>query len=148
MGNEIFLVQDIVYYDVIKTEGGNKYKYLNIVDLPIDNADMEALKEQLVDIHKVVVKAGHTMNLEGMSILNLHSYPGVQLNTIVEQLAPKYISFWGANPQKIGLNILPMKGMVWNGIKILRLDNVDQTLNDANLKSKTEQYLKFLFGIK
>lgn len=148
MGDEFFLIQDIVHYGTIPSEGGNKYKYLNIFDFPEDKVIPDAFRDSFVELHTIISKGGHTMDMEGMCLINLHQVQGIRLQNIIEKLSPKYITFWGSDPQKLGLYIQPMKGMVWNGIKILRLENLEETFADPGLKNKTEQFLKYLFGIQ
>ncbi|MCO6495311.1 MAG: hypothetical protein J5I91_06500 [Bacteroidetes bacterium] len=148
MGDELFLIQDIVNYDVIPHEGGNKYKYLNLFDFPEDKCIQEQFKNDFIELHKIISKSGHTMDLEGMCLVNLYQVKGIRLQNLLNVFSPKYISFWGADPQKLGLKILPMKGIIWNGIKILRLDSLDKTFGDTAVKAQTEQFLKYLFGIK
>lgn len=148
MGDELFLVNDLVWYDKVPSEGENKYRYLNIFDYENDQIIPDDFREMFFKLHRVISKGEHTMDLSGMAIINLHHVIGIRMKNIFEIFNPKYITLWGVDSEKLGLQVDKMKGVYYNGIKVLNLETSDKVLLDSDLNQKCELYLKHMFDIK
>jgi len=148
MGDELFLVNDLVWYDQIPSEGENKFRYLNIFDFESEHIIPEDFREEFFKLHRVVSKGEYTMDLSGLAAINLHQVSGIRLKNILEKFTPKYITLWGIDSEKLGLKVDKMKGLIHNGVKIMNLETSDKILTDSALYQKCELYLKQMFGIK
>jgi len=148
MGDELFLLNDLVWYDEIPSEGENKFRYLNIFDFEKDQIIPEDFREMFFKLHRVVTKGEHTMDLSGLAAINLHQVSGIRMKNIIEKFNPKYITLWGVDSSKLGLEVEKMKGIVLNGIRILNLETTDKVITDSATYQKCELYLKHMFGIK
>lgn len=148
MGNEIFLIKDWKYYELIPFEGGNAYRYLNLFF--IDQSDKnipDEFRDLFFKMHRVVSKKGITMDLHGMAIVNLNNCKQVHFDNLLEVFNPKYISFWGVNPAVFKLKIEPMMGGHYKHIKMLRFPSYRMLLTDSAKVERCEANLKFMFGI-
>jgi hypothetical protein len=148
MHKSLYLPIDYRWYAQIPSEGENRYKFLNIFEHDADVAIPPAQKKLFIETISVLTKGALTMNMEGIAAINTKLTPGIHVRNMVENFNPKYLIFWGANPEHSGLSMQEFSGTYYNKVKVACLPSLEQVAEDSNTKTRCENFLKMMFGIK
>ncbi|MEZ4804012.1 MAG: hypothetical protein R2852_00595 [Bacteroidia bacterium] len=93
-GDELYLIEESQWYEDIPSEGGNKYRFLNIVS----HSDSEIIPEKHRDMFFRMINAIQTdrikMDADGFAVINVQNYRGLKWNNIEKNFSPKYCVFW------------------------------------------------------
>lgn len=147
MGKKIDSPKESIFYDNFEYEGQNKYRYLNLFDFNSTNHIPEEERDTFFEISRIISKNNFTMDLEGMCMINIANYPHVSISNLIEKLNPKYITLWGIEPEKVNLKIKLYGGAIIDKVKIIRLESIEKTNSDVQIRNKAETLLKMMFGL-
>lgn len=148
MGNEVFIPNDIIHYDTIPFQGGYKFKYLNLFDYEGENAVPQYFKETFDAFIDLVKKPNKVMDMDGLAVVNLNHFPGISFPNIIDKMQPVFVTLWGVDPLKLGLELAELDGIMIGNLRILRLPNPADIVKNEQLKAKCRVLILNLFRIK
>lgn len=148
MGNEVFIPNDIVYYDTIPFQGGYKYKYLNLFDYEGENAVPQYFKETFDAFVDLVKKPDKVMDMDGLAVVNLHHFPGISFPNIIDKMQPVFVTLWGVDPHKFSLEIAAFGGIRVGNLRIIRLPDPTDIMKNEQYKATCSGLILNLFNIK
>jgi hypothetical protein len=147
MGSRFLLPNDRIVHDEIKTEGENKYRFLNLFSFEGDDTIPEAHREFFLNMLSSIVKKDKVMNLEGICAVNIFNYPGLILKDLINKFEPKYICLWGIEPETIGVSVKLYGGKLIGNSRLIRVESLDVLSANSELQDKTQKILLNLFGL-
>lgn len=147
MGSSFFLPKDRIVYNEIKSEGENKYRFLNLFSFEGDEIIPESQREFFLNMLSSIVKKDKVMNLEGICAVNIFNYPGVILKDLIKKFEPKYICLWGLEPETIGVSVKLYGGKLVGNSRLIRVESLEVLAENSELKDKTQKILLNLFGL-
>lgn len=148
MGNEVFIPNDIVYYDTISFQGGNKFRYLNLFDYEGENAVPQYFVDSFDSFIELVKKPNKVMDMDGLAVVNLHHFPGISFPNIIDKMQPVFVALWGVDPHKFSLEIAEFGGIKVGNLRIIRLPDPTDILKNEQYKAKCSGLILNLFNIK
>jgi len=145
--NEVYLVEEKINYDEIISEGGNKYRFLNIISHNNEGMLTSEQKDFFFKMINAIRTDKITMDADGYSMINVYNYKGLTWQNIEKLYSPKYCVFWGVNPEVFKLTCKLYGGLLHNGCKIIFVDNMTKISNDVVLKRNLWNLIQRLFGM-
>lgn len=148
LGQELYLVNEPKWYESIRSEGGNKYRFLNIVShnhtevIPPDNKDFFFRMANAIQTERI------KMDFDGFCVINVLEYPGLKWKNIEQVFSPKYCIFWGVDPHGFDVNCKYFGGAMLNDCKITYVDSMEAVEKDLDKKKKLWDIIKRMFVIQ
>ena len=147
MGEEIYFVDEPKWYEEIRSEGGNKYRFLNIVS----HAGEEIIPPDQKDFFFRMINAIKTdrisMDADGFCVVNVNDYRGLKWNNLEQVFSPKYCIFWGVDPHAFDVNVKLNGGAIVNDCKIIYVNSMDIIFSNDSLKRQLWNFVQRMFGI-
>ncbi len=147
IGDEFYLVKEQVDYDEIASEGGNKYRFLNIMHHSGDKLIPEEQRDFFFKMANAIRTDKVTMDADGFSVINTKDYEGLTWKNIERIFSPKCCIFWGVNPFSMDLVCRKYNGLMANDCKIIYVDDIKTVSEDAELKRQLWHLVKRMFGM-
>ncbi|MCC6818356.1 MAG: hypothetical protein IT245_05660 [Bacteroidia bacterium] len=147
LGHELYLVNEPKWYEELPSEGGNKFRFLNIVShnhqeiIPPDNKDFFFRMANAIQTDRI------KMDADGFCVINILDYPGLKWKNIEHLFSPKYCIFWGVDPHSFDINCKFYGGAMENECKITYVDSMDKVEADTASKKKLWDIIKRMFLI-
>lgn len=147
LGQELYLVNEPKWYEQLPSEGGNKYRFLNIVShnhqeiIPPDNKNFFFRMANAIQTERI------NMDADGFCVVNVMEYPGLKWKNIEHLFSPKYCIFWGVDPNSFDISCKFYGGAKINDCKITYVDSMAKVENDVTLKKRLWDIVKRMFEI-
>src|SRR5688572_17058655 len=77
VGDEFYMVKEIVNYDTVKSEGGNKYRFLHIMRHDEAGLIPEAQRDFFFKMVNAIRTDKVSMDADGFAVINITDYPGL-----------------------------------------------------------------------
>jgi hypothetical protein len=147
LGEELYIIDEPKWYEEINSEGGNKYRFLNIVSHPGEEILPEAQRDLFFKVINPIQTDRIKMDADGFSVINVHNYRGVQWDNLEKLFSPKYCIFWGVDPHAMGVNCKLNGGAIVNDCKIIYVNQMEVIFSNKNMKKQLWEFLKKMFKI-
>jgi hypothetical protein len=93
VGEEFYIVKELVNYDSIEHEGGNKYRFLHIMN----HHDEKIIPEAQRDFFFKMINAIRTdkvfMDADGFAVININNYESLTWKNVEKLFSPKCCIF-------------------------------------------------------
>lgn len=147
MGQELYLIEETKWYKEIKSEGGNRYRFLNVVSVPGTDIIPPQDRDFFFRVISAVKTEKFTMDADGIAFVNIHEYKGITWENLKEKFSPKYCIFWGTDPHKLGISCRLYGGTISDTCKILYVDALDTIVADPEKKKLLWNRIQRMFGM-
>lgn len=148
MGDELYVVDEPKWYDEIASEGGNKYRFLNIVS----HSGSEIIPSEQKDFFFRMINAIQTdrikMDADGFAVVNAGNYKGLKWNNLEKIFSPKYCIIWGVDPHSLDLNVKLNGGALVNECRIVYVNSMETIFSHEPLKRQLWTFVKRMFGME
>jgi hypothetical protein len=148
MGDELYVIDEIQWFEEIKSEGGNKFRFLNIVDHGNEHIIPETERDFFFRIITSIKNDKFSMDADGFSIVNISDYKGVKWSNLEQLFSPVYCIFWGANPEKVGIHCKLWGGALQGNCRILYVDSIKDISENQDKKKQLWSLVKRMFQIQ
>lgn len=147
LGGELYIVEENKWYEEIASEGGNKYRFLNVVS----HGGSEIIPTDQRDFFFKLVNAIQTdrfkMDADGFSVVNVSEYKGLKWDNLDKLFSPKFCIFWGVDPSKLGVACALNGVLEHNGCRIIYVNSMDLIYENDTLKRHLWELVKRMFGM-
>jgi hypothetical protein len=147
LGGELYLIEESQWYEDIKSEGGNKYRFLNIVSHGGDDIIPAAQRDFFFRMSNAIRTDRFTMDADGFAVVNVLDYKGLKWNNLEKIFSPKYCIFWGVDPNKMGLPCKLNGGAVHNACRIIYMDSMEHVFENDATKRLLWDMVKRMFDM-
>lgn len=147
LGEELYVVEEAKWYDLIKSEGGNKYRFLNIVSHPSEEIIPADCRDFFFRMANAIQTERIKMDADGFSVINIADYKGLKWANIEKLFSPKYCIFWGADPYKLDVHCHRNRGIILNECRIISIDSMERISADVDLKKNLWNMVKRMFDM-
>ncbi|MES2616323.1 MAG: hypothetical protein V4613_00505 [Bacteroidota bacterium] len=147
VGDEFYMVKEIVNYDTVKSEGGNKYRFLHIMRHDEAGLIPEAQRDFFFKMVNAIRTDKVSMDADGFAVINITDYPGLTWKNIEKLFSPKCCIFWGVDPMEMEIVCHKYSGALLNECKIVYVDNIATISTSDELKPQLWRLVKRLFGM-
>lgn len=147
MGTELYLIDETQWFDEMKSEGGNKFRFLNIVDHANEHIIPETERDFFFKLVNSIKNDKFTMDADGFAVVNINAYKGIKWNNIESLYSPVYCILWGVNPEKLGIQCKLWGGAIVNQCKIIAIDSMREVSQSQEKKKQLWGFVKRMFQI-
>jgi hypothetical protein len=147
MGEEVYLYTEPAWYETIRSEGGNQFRFLNLFSHPAGEVIPEGQRDFFFKVINSIKNEKFHMDADGLAAVNISGYPGLQFSNLVKLFSPKYCIFWGVDPGNTGLHINPYEGKLEEGCRVVWVQDIDIIESSDHLKKSLWKILKAMFEI-
>lgn len=147
VGEEFYFVREKVNYKTIASEGGNKYRFLNIMNHHEDHLIPAEQRDFFFKMINAIRTDKVSMDADGFAVINIRDYEGLTWKNIETLFSPKTCIFWGVDPYSMEIVCKKYSGVLHNECKIVYVDDIRTVSKDAELKPKLWHLVKRLFGM-
>lgn len=144
-GDEVYMIEEPKWYDEIKSEGGNKYRFLNIVSHSGDEIIPKAQKDFFFRMANAIQTDRIKMDADGFAVINIMDYKGLKWANIEKLFSPKYCIFWGVDPYKFDVPCHVNSGTTFNECRVFAVDDMEKVENNIELKKSLWEKIKLMF---
>jgi len=144
-GDEVYMIEEPKWYEEIKSEGGNKYRFLNIVSHPADEVIPAAQRDFFFRMANAIQTERIKMDADGFSVINIMNYKGLKWSNVEKLFSPKYCIFWGVDPYKLDVPCHMHARIIHNECRIMAVDDMQTIENDINLKKDLWKKIQGMF---
>ncbi len=144
-GDEVYMIEEPKWYEDIKSEGGNKYRFLNIVSHTSEEVIPPAQKDFFFRMANAIQTDRIKMDADGFAVINVLDYKGLKWANIEKLFSPKYCIFWGVDPYKFDVPCHIHSKVVHNECRIIAVDEMARIENDIELKKSLWDQIKLMF---
>jgi hypothetical protein len=148
LGDELYVIDEPKWYEEIKSEGGNKYRFLNIVSHPGDEILPQAQRDLFFKVINPIQTERIKMDADGFSIINVYNYRGVKWENLEKLFSPRYCIFWGVDPHAMNVNCKLNGGAIVNDCKIIYVNQMEVIFSNQSMKKQLWEFLKKMFKIQ
>jgi len=145
VGDEIYLIHEPKTYENIESEGGNKYRFLNIVMHSEAEIIPTSSRDFFFKMTNAIQNERINMDADGFAVINIANYEGLTWANLEKLFSPKYCIFWGVDPFSLNIPCHAYKGLVHNGCRIISVDNIEKIKDDVELKKKLWAMVQRMF---
>lgn len=147
MGQDLYLVEEKSWYKEIKSEGGNQFRFLNVVSVPGEDIIPAQDRDFFFRVISAVKTDKFTMDADGLAFVNIHDYKGITWDNLKQLFSPKYCIFWGADPHKLGISCRLYGGTVSDACRIMYVDALETIAADGEKKKMLWSMMQRMFGM-
>ncbi len=147
LGEELYIINEPKWYESIPSEGGNKYRFLNIVSHPHEEMIPPEQKDFFFRMTNAIQTDRIKMDADGFCVINIQDYKGLKWKNIVHLFSPKYCIFWGVDPHAMDVSCKFNGGAVIDDCKIIYVDSMDKIEKDVNAKKVLWSFIQRMFGM-
>lgn len=148
LGDELYLVNEPKWYEELASEGGNKYRFLNIVSHGNEEIIPPAQKDFFFRMANAIQTDRIKMDADGFCVVNAQNYKGLKWNNLVHLFSPKYCIFWGVDPHSMDVNCKFNGGALLDDCKIIYVDSMDKIETDLTAKKMLWSMIQRMFGMQ
>ncbi|NQW42008.1 MAG: hypothetical protein HQ463_01065 [Bacteroidetes bacterium] len=145
LGDEIYLINEPKYYDSIDSEGGNKYRFLNIVMHTATEIIAPESKDFFFKMANAIQNERINMDADGFAVINISNYPGLTWQNLEKLFSPKFCIFWGVDPFTLNIQCHLNKGLMHNGCKIISVESMEIVKDNLEMKKKLWAMVQRMF---
>ncbi len=144
-GDEVYMIEEPKWYEEIKSEGGNKYRFLNIVSHASGEVIPPAQKDFFFRMANAIQTDRIKMDADGFAVINIFDYKGLKWANIEKLFSPKYCIFWGVDPYKLDVPCHINAGITHNGCRVTAVDEMEHVEKSKELKTELWKKIQFMF---
>jgi hypothetical protein len=133
-GDEVYMIDEPKWYEEIRSEGGNKYRFLNIVSHDADEVIPAAQKDFFFRMANAIQTDRIKMDADGFAVINIADYKGVKWANIEKLFSPRYCIFWGVDPYKLDVPCHINSRAIYQECRVVAVDDMATIENDQALK--------------
>lgn len=148
IGEDIYLPKEKVWYDAIASEGGNKYRFLNIVMHGDNEIIPEAKREFFFKLINAIRTDRITMDGDGFAVVNAMNYKGLNWKNLEHHFSPKYCIFWGVDPIDFEIPCKLFGGALKDDCRILYVPSMEELSTNTEMKKKLWLLVQRMFGME
>jgi len=147
MGEELYVIDEPRYYENIKSEGGNKFRFLNIFSHGGTESIPPAHRDMFFKIINSIQTDKIKMDADGFAVININGLRGLKWNNLEKNFAPRYCIFWGVDPTPLDVVCKLNGGTIVNDCKIIYVNPINIIAESKDLKQMLWKYIKKMFSI-
>lgn len=147
MGGDIYLIEESQWYEEIASEGGNKYRFLNIVSHPGDEIIPRDQRDFFFRLANAIRTDRFNMDADGFAVVNTIDLKGLQWKNLQKNFSPKYCIFWGVDPNKMGVPCKLYGVCQLDGCRIISVDSMEAIAGNESLKRTLWELVKRQFDM-
>lgn len=147
MGGDLYLIEESQWYDEIASEGGNKFRFLNIVSHGGEEIIPKAQRDFFFRMTNAIKNDRFTMDADGFAVINVMNYKGLKWNNIEKIFSPKCCIFWGVDPNKMDVPCKLNGGSILNDCRIIYMNSMEIVFENEALKRQLWDMVKRMFDM-
>ncbi len=144
-GEEVYMIDEPKWYEEIRSEGGNKYRFLNIVSHQSEEVIPPAQKDFFFRMANAIQTERIKMDADGFAVINIWDYKGLKWPNIEKLFSPKYCIFWGVDPYKLDVPCHVNARLVHRECRIIAVDDMEKIEKDQQLKRALWEKVQGMF---
>jgi hypothetical protein len=144
-GEELYMVEEPKWYEEVKSEGGNKYRFLNIVSHASEDIIPAEQKDFFFRMANAIQTERIKMDADGFAVINIYDYKGLKWENLEKLFSPKYCIFWGVDPYKLDVPCHIHSRLVHRDCRVIAVDAMAQIEQDQKLKKKLWENVQAMF---
>lgn len=147
LGDELYFIKEKVNYQTIASEGGNKYRFLNIMLHDEEQIIPAGQRDFFFKMANAIRTEMVSMDADGFAVINIKDYEGLTWKNLETLFSPKCCIFWGVDPVTMDIACKKYGGAKYNNCKIIYVDDIKSISENQELKHKLWLLVKRLFGM-
>ncbi len=145
-GNEVYMIDEPKWYDEIRSEGGNKYRFLNIVSHQSEEVIPLAQKDFFFRMANAIQTDRIKMDADGFAVINIWDYKGLKWPNLEKLFSPKYCIFWGVDPYKLDVPCHINAHTTYRECRIIAVEDMQHVEADIKQKKALWEKVQRMFG--